>query len=149
MQRQLQLQIEAQGKYLKKMIEERHHLSGVLSAPGPAVSAPGTEGTCQELDNKTDAHLPCPSSEPPFLHKPANEHPPAKHASVEELFSNHEPSNSGHSWLVTSSVECSSKSPGEKAMQKHQAAVTKPEVVVDHLVSEDPGLSPHREHATF
>lgn len=47
-QRQLQLRIEAQGKYFKKIIEEQQRLSGVLS------KAPASDGICPESENKTD-----------------------------------------------------------------------------------------------
>lgn len=49
-QRQLQLRIEAQGKYLKKIVEEQQRLTGVLSeAP-----LPGTGDTCHRSHDKAD-----------------------------------------------------------------------------------------------
>nr|KAJ0218046.1 hypothetical protein LSAT_V11C300127460 [Lactuca sativa] len=49
--RRLQLRIEAQGKYLKKIIEEQHKLSEVLS-----------DDNCQESENQTDPITPPPPS---------------------------------------------------------------------------------------
>nr|GFA93002.1 hypothetical protein [Tanacetum cinerariifolium] len=72
-QRQLQLRIEAQGKYLKKIIEEQHRLG-----PGSGDSA------YPESDNKTD-HSPFVMNKEPRA--------PAKSNSVDESFSSrHEPS---------------------------------------------------------
>lgn len=75
-QRQLQLRIEAQGKYLKKIIEEQQRLSGVLSetpgitgVPAPISSTGGNHSL--DSDEKTDPSTPAPTSESPLQDKPA------------------------------------------------------------------------------
>ncbi|PIN20037.1 hypothetical protein CDL12_07273 [Handroanthus impetiginosus] len=115
-QRQLQLRIEAQGKYLKKIIEEQQRLSGVLSdAPGLEVSAPKPEDN-PESDNKTDhPATPAPTSEPPFLDKPAKEHATAKSLSVDESFSSpREPLTPDSGCHGSSPVESPSARPEKK-----------------------------------
>jgi len=82
-QRQLQLRIEAQGKYLKKIIEEQQRLSGVLSeAPDTGVVAVVPGDVCQEPD--TDPSTPDPE-------KAAKDRVPAKSLSGESFSSHHEP----------------------------------------------------------
>ncbi|RWW60142.1 hypothetical protein BHE74_00032887, partial [Ensete ventricosum] len=64
-QRQLQLRIEAQGKYLKKIIDEQQRLSGVLAElPGADVPAPASGDHCPDSE-KTDPSTPAPTSESP------------------------------------------------------------------------------------
>lgn len=55
-QRQLQLRIEAQGKYLKKIIEEQQRLGGVL-----------VESPSSESDKKAEPATPVATSERPSL----------------------------------------------------------------------------------
>lgn len=99
MQRQLQLRIEAQGKYLKKIIEEQQRLSGVLS------EAPASDGICPESENKTDPGTPVAISEPHFVDKLAKECNPDKSASVDESFSSqHEPQTPDSDFRVTSQL---------------------------------------------
>lgn len=64
MQRQLQLRIEAQGKYLKKIIEEQQKLSGVLS------EAPAGDDNRPESKNNADPITPAALAfEPPLMEK--------------------------------------------------------------------------------
>lgn len=86
-QRQLQLRIEAQGKYLKKIIEEQQRLSGVLTGSSASDLVSGN------LDSdKIDPPTPVPTSElPPLQEKCLNDNPPVKSFSLEELSSPHEP----------------------------------------------------------
>ncbi|MQM07629.1 hypothetical protein Taro_040470 [Colocasia esculenta] len=71
-QRQLQLRIEAQGKYLKKIIEEQQRISGVLTEPGSDTSNPTLGDPCQDSD-KTDPSTPAPMSESPGKAKVAGD----------------------------------------------------------------------------
>lgn len=48
MQRQLQLRIEAQGKYLQKIIEEQQKLGGVLQASEDKQKPPNSPSTSQD-----------------------------------------------------------------------------------------------------
>lgn len=110
MQRQLQLRIEAQGKYLKKIIEEQKRLSGVLSElPASGVHVPGTQDIRPESENKTDPGTPAASSEPPFVDK---EHNPSKSLSVND---SHEPQTPDSDSHLASPV----LGPNEKAAWKH------------------------------
>ena len=78
-QRQLQLRIEAQGKYLKKIIEEQQRLSGALGeVPGSGVSALVSGDNGPESDNKTDPATPVPTSESPIQDNGSKECAPAK-----------------------------------------------------------------------
>ncbi|URD73667.1 Myb-like DNA-binding domain [Musa troglodytarum] len=65
-QRQLQLRIEAQGKYLKKIIDEQQRLSGALAElPGTDIPAPASgDDHCPDSE-KTDPSTPAPTSESP------------------------------------------------------------------------------------
>lgn len=121
-QRQLQLRIEAQGKYLKKIIEEQQRLNGVLSeSPGSGVDAPALADGCQESENKTDPATPAPTSEGPLQDKAAKERAPAKSLSIDESFSSHhEP--------LTPDSGCNGGSPidsprGERPMKKHRVSI--------------------------
>ncbi|KAK4386780.1 Myb family transcription factor PHL7 [Sesamum angolense] len=151
-QRQLQLRIEAQGKYLKKIIEEQQRLSGVLSEePGSGVPAPGTQDVCPESDNKTEPATPGPTSEPPFLDKPAKEHIPAKSPSADESFSSHhEPLTPDSGCHVTSSVDSPSERPGKKQWGRTDVAFTKPEMVLTHSILESSLSPPYQQpHSIF
>lgn len=87
MQKQLQLRIEAQGKYLKKIIEEQQRLSGVLSdSPGNGVTANQLGDSCPESENRNDPGTPTPTSESPVVDKP-KECATAKSFSLDESFS--------------------------------------------------------------
>lgn len=63
-QRQLQQRIEAQGEYLKKIIEEQQRLSGALAETSGELPAPVSNDVCHDSD-KTDPSTPGPASEPP------------------------------------------------------------------------------------
>lgn len=77
MQRQLQLRIEAQGKYLKKIIEEQQRLSGALGeSSGP-------------VTGESDPATPAPTSEFPLQGKSGKECEPDKSLSVEESHSSY------------------------------------------------------------
>lgn len=152
MQRQLQLRIEAQGKYLKKIIEEQQRLSGVLGeGPGSGVSGPVSGDNCPESDNKTDPATPAPTSESPLQDKAAKEHAPAKSLSIDESFSSHhEP--------LTPDSRCNVGSPaespkGERSMKKQRvtmgAAYSKPEMVLTHQILESSLNSYPQPHTVF
>lgn len=124
MQRQLQLRIEAQGKYLKKIIEEQQRLSGVLSeAPGSGV-APGDMH--QEPDNKTDPATPDPE-------KVAKDHTPAKSLSVDSFSSHHEP-------MTPDSGSPADSSKAERSTKKQRVSMegtfSKPDLVLPHQILE-------------
>lgn len=132
-QRQLQLRIEAQGKYLKKIIEEQHRLSGAVSeVPGSGLSAPALNDNWPSSDMKTDPATPAPTSETPLLDKSAKENALAKSTSIDESFSSrHEP--------LTPDSGCHSSSPDESRSAKKQrasmdAAYSIPETVLTHQI---------------
>lgn len=152
MQRQLQLRIEAQGKYLKKIIEEQQRLSGVLSeAPGSGLSAPGIEDICPEADNKTDPATPAPTSESPFLDKPAKERTPAKSLSLDESFSSHhEPLTPDSGCHMTSPVESPSGRPEKKLCSSADVSFSKPEISLTHSILESSLSPPYQQpHSLF
>ncbi|KAJ4823945.1 hypothetical protein Tsubulata_016424 [Turnera subulata] len=151
-QRQLQLRIEAQGKYLKKIIEEQQRLSGVLvDAPGSGVSAPVSGDNCPESDNKTDPATPAPTSESPLQDKAVKEHASAKSLSIDESFSSrHEP--------LTPDSRCNIGSPaespkGERSMKKQRVSVgtayVKPDMVLTHQILESSLNSYPQPHSVF
>lgn len=153
-QRQLQLRIEAQGKYLKKIIEEQERLSGVLTeGPGSGASVPVSGDNCLESDNKTDPATPAPTSEGPILDKAAKESAPPKSLSVDESFSSHhEP--------LTPDSGCDVNSPGEspqgeRSVKKQRmgigaAAYNKQEMVLTHHILESSlSSSFHQPHSVF
>lgn len=112
MQRQLQLRIEAQGKYLKKIIEEQQRISGVFTEAPLQTEDP-------EHDNKTDPATPAPTSEAPFVDKPPNERTSAKSLSLDESFSSHhEP--------LTPESGCNAASSGKKKRLNDDVELTKP-----------------------
>ncbi|GAY35455.1 hypothetical protein CUMW_016420 [Citrus unshiu] len=138
-QRQLQLRIEAQGKYLKKIIEEQQRLSGVLTeAPGSGGSAPASGDNCQEPDKKTDPATPAPTSESPLQDKAAKEHVPAKSLSLDESFSSQNEPLTPDSGCNVSSPSQSPK--GERSTKKQrvdmETAYAKPEMVLTHPILE-------------
>jgi len=128
-QRQLQLRIEAQGKYLKKIIEEQQRLSGVLS------EAP----VCQEPDNKTDPSTPDPE-------KAAKDHVPAKSLSVESFSSHHEPLTPDSGCHVGSPAESPK---GERSSKKQRLSMegsyTKPDMVLPLQILES-SMSSYQHH---
>lgn len=163
MQRQLQLRIEAQGKYLQKIIEEQQRLSGVLggdlSAAG-IVSASGDHSP--EADDKTDPSTPAATSEaPPLQDKGTNESTKeltnctTKSLSRDESFSSrHEPLTPDSGCHVSPSAECPA---GERPVKKQRLAMpqavngsagqkrghqamgvshSKPEVMLSHTILE-------------
>ena len=144
-QRQLQLRIEAQGKYLKKIIEEQQRLGGVLSeAPGFGVSAP-TPGDMsqQELDNKTEPATPDPE-------KAAKEHAPAKSLSAESFSSHHEPMTPDSGCQVGSPAD----SPNDERSTKKQrvsveGAYLKSDLVLPHQILESSMPSYQQPTAIF
>ncbi|XP_051135985.1 myb family transcription factor PHL7 isoform X2 [Andrographis paniculata] len=149
-QRQLQLRIEAQGKYLKKIIDEQQRLTGVLSeAPGSvAPDAPRSDYIHPESDAKTDPATPAPTSEPPFLDKPTNEHTQAKSYSVDESFSSHnEPQTPDSGCHATSPVESLNERPGKKQRGISDTELTKPEMVLTHSILESSLSQP--PHSVF
>ncbi|KAB5551445.1 hypothetical protein DKX38_008756 [Salix brachista] len=151
-QRQLQLRIEAQGKYLKKIIEEQQRLSGVLEdVPGSGIAAPVSGDNCPESDNKTDPATPAPTSESPLQDKAAKERAPAKSLSIDESFSSqHEP--------LTPDSRCNAGSPtesprGERSMKKQRVSMGvtygKPEMVLAHQILESSLNSYPQPHSAF
>lgn len=142
------MRIEAQGKYLKKIIEEQQRLSGVLSeAPGSGVSAQGTDNICPESDNKTDPATPAANSEPPFLDNPAKERA-TKSLSIDESFSSHqEPLTPDYDSQSGSLVETKNGRPEKKQRVSADVAFTKPEMVLTHSILESslgpPCQQPH------
>lgn len=71
-QRQLQLRIEAQSKYLKKIIEEHQRLSGEpAEPPGVGIYAYSNDN-CLNSDDKTDPPAPAPTSVSPVQDKAAS-----------------------------------------------------------------------------
>lgn len=132
MQRQLQLRIEAQGKYLKKIIEEQQRLSGVLSeAPGSGIAAPTPGDMCQqELDNKTEPATPDPE-------KAAKDHAPAKSLSVESFSSHHEPMTPDSGCQVGSPADSPN---GERSTKKQRVSVegeySNPDMMLPHQILE-------------
>lgn len=153
-QRQLQLRIEAQSNYLKKIIEEQQRISGVLSDvpdTGTGVSAPVSGDNGPESDKKTDPATPAPTSESPLQDKASKECAPSKSLSVDESFSSqHEPltpdsgSNGG-------SPADSSK--GERSMKKQRVdmgtAYSKAEMVLTHPILESSLSSSHQQQHSF
>ncbi|XWS12983.1 hypothetical protein CRYUN_Cryun37aG0136500 [Craigia yunnanensis] len=138
-QRQLQLRIEAQGKYLKKIIEEQQRLSGVLAeAPGSGASVPALGDNGLESDKKTDPATPAPTSESPLQDKAAKEGAPTKSHSVDESFSSHHEPLTPDSGCHVGSPAGSPK--GERLMKKQRvgmaAAFAKQEIVLPHQILE-------------
>lgn len=132
-QRQLQLRIEAQGEYLKKIIEEQQRLSGVLpDVPGSADNRPESD--------KTEPATPGPTSETPLvlLDKTAKEHTSAKSLSVDESLSSHrQPSTPDSGCHVGSPAESTE---GERSAKKQRVsmngAYSNPELVLTHQILE-------------
>lgn len=152
MQRQLQLRIEAQGKYLKKIIEEQQRISGVLSeAPGSGASAPETDDVCPESDSKSDPATPAPTSESPFMDKPANEHASGKSFSLDEsLSSHHEPLTPDSSCHASSPVESPNGRPVKKQRGNSDVAFTKQKIALSHSILESSLNSPYQQpHPLF
>lgn len=153
MQRQLQLRIEAQGKYLKKIIEEQQRLSGVLSdVPGSGALGPLSGENCPDSDKKTDPATPAPTSESPNMEKIAKDHASAKSHSLDESFSSqHEP--------LTPDSGCHVGSPsdspkGERLMKKPrvgmETAFSKSEMVITHQILESSLSSSYQQpHPVF
>uniref|UniRef100_A0A2C9VEB2 HTH myb-type domain-containing protein n=1 Tax=Manihot esculenta TaxID=3983 RepID=A0A2C9VEB2_MANES len=151
-QRQLQLRIEAQGKYLKKIIEEQQRLSGGLGeVPGAGVSAPVSGDNFPESNSKTDPATPAPTSESPVQNKAAKECAPAKSHSIDEsLSSRHEP--------LTPDSRCNVGSPaespkGERSAKKLRACLdttyAKPEMIFPHQILESSLNSYPQPHSIF
>lgn len=152
-QRQLQLRIEAQGKYLKKIIEEQQRLSGVLSeAPGSGNLDRLSGDNCPESDNKTDPATPAPTSECPLQDKASKECVPAKSLSIDESFSSrHEPLTPDSACRVGSPV---SSPKAERSTKKRRVsmgeAFADPEVVLTHQILESSlNASCQQAHTAF
>lgn len=111
MQRQLQLRIEAQGKYLKKIIEEQQRLSGVLS------ETPASEDNCLESKNITDPVTPVPAFETPIMETAAKECVQVKNTSVERG----EPSTPDSGCHMDSPIE---NQLGERSMKKQRVGTS-------------------------
>ncbi|KAK9152280.1 hypothetical protein Syun_010589 [Stephania yunnanensis] len=139
-QRQLQLRIEAQGKYLKKIIEEQQRLSGVLSqTPDSEILAPNSGEDCTESKDKTDPSTPAPTSESPLQEKAAKERAPGKSLSFEDSFSSHhEPLTPDSSCRAGSPVDGSSKQGRVVENQRMSIGNThaKPEMLLSHQILE-------------
>lgn len=151
MQRQLQLRIEAQGKYLKKIIEEQQRLSGVLSEAPDSGAAPVPGDMRQEADNKTDPATPAPASECPILEKATKEHAPVKSLSIDEsLSSHHEPLTPDSGCHVGSPADSPK---GERSTKKQRVsmdgAYSKPEMVLPHQILESSMSSYQQPNAVF
>lgn len=145
-QRQLQLRIEAQGKYLKKIIEEQQRISGVLS------DTPEPENNFLQSDDKNDPATPAPTSEPPFLDKPAEEHVPNTSLSVDESYSSHnEPQTPDSGCHVTSSIERPSGRPGKRQRANPDLAFTKSEMgLIHHSILESASSPSYQQpHSLF
>ncbi|RWR95066.1 myb family transcription factor family protein [Cinnamomum micranthum f. kanehirae] len=150
-QRQLQLRIEAQGKYLKKIIEEQQRLSGVL-AETPSSWNPGDH--LPESD-KTHPSTPAPSSESRLQDKVVKEQTvkgPADSLSRDESFttSHHEPSTPDSGCRVTNPTVIPRN---EKPVQKQWNAGStshQPEMVLTHPILESSlGLGFQQPRSTF
>lgn len=140
MQRQLQLRIEAQGKYLKKIIEEQQRLSGVLS------EVPASEVLPPESENKTDPGTPAATSEPPFVDKLAKERNPAMSLSVDESFSSpHEPQTPDSDCRVASPVFSPYERPEKKQRGSTDVACIKPEMALGRSILESSSSPPFQE----
>lgn len=91
----MQLRIEAQGKYLKKIIEEQQRLSGVVLPESPGIGSitpPTLASICPESD-KTEPSTPAPTSESPFQDMPTHDDYRHfnGHSRDESISSHHEP----------------------------------------------------------
>ncbi|KAK3433676.1 hypothetical protein EUGRSUZ_D00972 [Eucalyptus grandis] len=137
-QRQLQLRIEAQGKYLKKIIEEQQRLSGAL-ADGSADES-GDKG---QEDSKTDPPTPAPISESPIQDK-SKDCAVAKSLSLDGSLSshNHEPLTPDSGCNVSSPAESPD---GERSAKKPRvtagASHAKPEIVLHPIFESSLGCS--------
>lgn len=151
-QRQLQLRIEAQGKYLKKIIEEQQRISGALpEVPGSGVTAHATEDTCRESDNKSHPATPAPTSESPHLDRSAKERAVVKSLSLDESFSYHqEPLTPDSGCHVNSSIDSPRDRPGKKQRSSTDAASSKQEMALSHSIFNS-SLSPsfQQPHSVF
>lgn len=151
-QRQLQLRIEAQGKYLKKIIEEQQRISGALpEVPGSGVTARATEDTCRESDNKSHPATPAPTSESPHLDRSAKERAIVKSLSLDESFSYHqEPLTPDSGCHVNSSIDSPRDRPGKKQRSSTDAASSKQEMALSHSIFNS-SLSPsfQQPHSVF
>ncbi|KAG6495095.1 hypothetical protein ZIOFF_042886 [Zingiber officinale] len=102
---QLELRIEAQGKYLKKIIEEQQRLNGALTETpraGGSTSAGSFSYDCSDVD-KTDSSIPAPNSDPPTQDRDAND----DHGGTGEVLKSHSIVNSFSSkTLSTDSTAC-------------------------------------------
>lgn len=128
MQRQLQLRIEAQGKYLKKIIEEQQRLSGVLGEPSGLVTGESDPGT------------PAPTSESPLQDKSGKECGQDKSLSVDESHSSYrEPLTPDSGCNIGSQDESAGEERSSKKPRLGGAGYT-PEMVVAHPILES-GLS--------
>lgn len=104
MQRQLQLRIEAQGKYLKKIIEEQQRISGGLSA---------SEDNCPESKNNITDHVTSPPPPPAFESPIIEKSVPNNNISVDE-----------RSEPLTPDSDCHLENPmGERSMKKQRVSM--------------------------
>lgn len=135
-QRQLQLRIEAQGKYLKKIIEEQQKLSGVLSgAPAAsAFTAPASGDNCPEVD-KNDPSTPASTSEFPRQEKVSKERAQGKSVSIDDSFSSH------HEPLTPDSGCHSSPSESPRPVKKQIQS----KMILAHQILESSLNSTHKE----
>ncbi|KAK1268173.1 Myb family transcription factor APL [Acorus gramineus] len=151
-QRQLQLRIEAQGKYLKKIIEEQQRLGGTPSE-APGLEIPDPPFPVQD-SNKTDPSTPAPTSESPHQDKPTKNrgtNDPSKSLSHDESFSSH------HGPLTPDSSCHANGSPSESPnhemlipIKKQRSSVgavdAKTELVLTHHILESSSGSDFRQN---
>ncbi|KAK9156469.1 hypothetical protein Sjap_003949 [Stephania japonica] len=138
-QRQLQLRIEAQGKYLKKIIEEQQRLSGVLSqTPDSEIPAPNSGEDCTESKDKTDPSKPAPTSESLLQERAAKECAPGKSLSLEDSFSSHHEPPTPESSCRAGSPAGGSKQGRLVENQRVSTGSThaKPEMLLSHQILE-------------
>lgn len=143
----MQLRIEAQGKYLKKIIEEQQRLSGVfVDPPGSGAVAPELGEKGQESENKTDPATPVPTSECPD--KAAKERAPANSLSIDESFSSHHEPLTPDSGCPLGSLAGSPHSERSKKKQRvgESASYAKSEMVLPHEILES-SLSSSFQHS--
>lgn len=119
--------------------------------PGSGASAPGTEDNCPESDNKSDPATPAPTSESPFIEKPADEHASTKSLSLDGSFSSyHEPLTPDSGCHPGSPVESPSERPVKKKRAGSAVAFTKEEMLLSQSILESSLNSPYQQlHPLF
>ncbi|RZC70931.1 hypothetical protein C5167_034086 [Papaver somniferum] len=150
-QRQLQLRIEAQGKYLKKIIEEQQRLGGALAEePSSVIPTPASAENFQESEDKTDPSTPGPTSESPIQTKVVQENVPNHPKSLtcnESSFSRHEPLTPDSGCRFGSPVESPK---GQRWFDNLGPQITgpadrKPEMFLTHQILESSSNSSYQQ----